>query len=353
MSEVRERDLEEEENGLTLDAGESQELQEIFSTIFPQYLLPIEELVGQILDGDVTEEVIEGLRSAISPLASAAETIGASSLGELLREFQDAATSMLDDDGQREANRNRTIDVFYRLKEAVHGLVGQAAAPPPASQDFVRRLTAIDGVDSKDVQRILAAGLGSADQITAGTVDEIASVTGLSEDLAARVRHAFSAAEHEPAAGSEENDDAPSSATTNDPLAIVRDSREPPRGRSCTSPLDARLALVVAVRGRLRLTGLIAQESTRYRRAQASHKELEQAVTHLSCLVEQSREQLTMDRSATRASSLDLRRLQEEVTKAREAMGGLVGPDTANKLAQLHAQLLELCHRVAAPLRGD
>ena len=330
-----------DENGLVLDDDESQQLQEVFSTIFPQYLIPLEELVGQIIDGKSSPEIIEGLRGAVGPLASAAESIGVRALKDVLYEFKERVENAGDGTSLTEAHKDGIIDVFYRLREAVHNIGGDTSGSEGARSDFVARISDIDGIGPNEVQRILAAGLATAEQIVEARADEIAAVTGLSMELAERIQHAFG---KKTGGGGRRR----SGGGTSSPV------RRAPRSKvsKLSGPeLQARLGLIAAMRERLRLTDRIAVEGRELEQLRAAEEVARRvALTGEQRLKEKQRE-VEEEKRELRSHQEEIDRLRADIVELREELPKAAKTSGAQELAELRERLGKLKKRVGAQSR--
>lgn len=335
-----------EENGLALDEDESQQLQEVFSTIFPQYLIPLEELVGQLLEGENSPEIIEGLRGALAPLASAAASIGVTRLKGLLEEFQQVVERVADGGQLDKEHREDIIDVFYRLKEAVQAISGDEKEPQErekAPSDFVARLSAIEGVEPADVQKVVAAGITSEDLVAGATVDEIAAVTGMGDALAQRIHSTFGGR-------------VPTSrlkAQRREPTRSMAAPAPPPREVD-TRPselLQGRMALVGVVRDRVRLAESLEREAEA---AQKAHRQAEEALQRAAVLrarVLQTQEELLYERGRISSQAERLKKLQADIIEEKEATARMVGRTETGGLDELQSRLEEMQQRVAKRMR--
>lgn len=343
---------EEPEDGLVLDEDESEQLREVFSSIFPQYLIPLEELVGQLLEGQATPEIIEGLRGAIKPLTSAADSIGVVDIKKVLVEFQAVVDRVGDADEIDEAMRDSVIDVFYRLKEEVQGAAGSSDtdAPEAAPSDFVARLSAIDGIGAPEVKRILAAGISTQDHIVSARVDEIAAVTGLSQELAQTIFTAFGGVARKPRAksgagggGSAGGGSDPSGFSS----ATGGTTSHEARGGLSAAALEARLALVAVVRERVRLSEFMQQEKAASARAQNEAEELSRSVTLLEGRLQQGLEELDHEKQLSKRTEQEIVRLREEIKNVRESTKRVAGHSGDDQLEHLCDRLAKVKIRIA------
>ncbi len=326
-----------EENGLELDESESQQLREVFSTIFPQYLEPLEELLTDLFEGQASSDLLEGIRAAVSPLLGAAESIGVATLTTRLQEFRAVVDSIPADAPLSEAHRGHIEDAFANLKAAVQSLGSQDTPPKPeapateAKSGFVARLSAVDGVSGAEVQRMLAAGISSAEHVKGATVDEIAAVTGLSADLAARIHQAFGGKQR--ASGS--------STSTQDPKKVA-----------ATESLDERFELVALVRERILLLENLRNERRRLVQAVKALDDLNRTVALVSSRLTQSRAQLAHEKDLAQNTEEDLSRLRDDVARTRKATLSAAGDESDAWLDNLEERLRKLKERLAHHLRG-
>lgn len=367
MSDAEEFDGEEEADGLVLDEDESSELQGIFATIFPQYLVPIEELIQQILDGQVSAEIVDGLRAAIGPLISAAKSIGVIKIEEVLQEFKSTIDGIdteaaIDDDA-----RDGLIDVFYRLKELVHTLsdpdvpgesdsdeTGASARRPRPETirggrgDFVKRLGAVDGVAAADVQRILAAGVSSAEQVLGATADEIAAVAGIDESLAERIQLAFGGRRRR---GKKRRRRTPSARKVVSRRAKIIKPPPPPPPTISVGEFESGIALFSLVRERIRLSERLAQEEAPTQRLHAELDELTRQATQLRSQLRRSEEELAHENETVRQYEGDVESLVAEVKAAKNASLQATETEDGVDLALLKDRLDDLRHRIEQRLR--
>ncbi len=345
---------EEPEDGLVLDEDESAQLREVFSSIFPQYLIPLEELVGQLLEGQATPEIIEGLRGAVAPLISAADSIGVTSIKTVLVEFQSVIDRVADADEIDAAIRDKVVDVFYRLKEEVQGAgaAEAAGAAGTAPSDFVARLSAIDGIGAPEVQRVLAAGISTQEHVVSARVDEIAAVTGLSQELAQTIFTAFGgvARKRRPTSGTSGGGSAgggsdPSRSGSSGANGGFESSDA--QGGLSAAALEARLALVAVVRERVRLSELMQQEKGTRARAQHEAEDLTRSVTLLEGRLHESLEELDYEKELSKRTEQEIAHLRQEIEKVRESTERVVGRSGDDQLVHLRDRLAKVKERIA------
>lgn len=362
-----------EKNGLVLDDDESNELRAVFSTIFPQYMVPVEELMAQLLEGQPTPAVIESLHAAIAPLVGAAETVGVETLRKALADFKATLDAILKTGRVDDAARDNVIDVFYRVKEAVQDVCATPSETSGTSSDFVKRLAAIDGVDTSCVQRVLAAGIASAAQLATAKIDEVAAVTGLDASIAARICGAFAATSTDAAlAGGGQGTQAENQTDELDkgasPSPDSSDGAQlpeaPPDRRAPTAAhgtsqdyaldrkdLEGQLALVAAVRERLRLTHLLSREREALGRLESETELLRTGALALEARLAQSSAELRTEKQKAADERLALASMQREVDQTNEACEQLALQADEMTVGEISERLLQLKQRLQQHLR--
>lgn len=172
--------LGETEYGLEVDDHQAAEIRQIFGTSFPQYLLPIEEILEKVFSGKGDLESVELLRGMINSLMAASERMGFMSVYEVLGHLRDHVQEIgpfLGAELPRNI-RETIVGDLLELKDIAEEMGGEAA-PKTKSQTIFSLLADKEGVGDLVLKRLSAAGLITVDQLAMARRDEIAAVTGL------------------------------------------------------------------------------------------------------------------------------------------------------------------------------
>jgi hypothetical protein len=184
-------DDEDADGGLELDAQQSEEIRQIFGTTLPQYLLPVEEMVGRLLSGTADDKTGEALLGTLSSLRDAASRMGFESASGLMEQLSVKVQDLLEEAQEevpREA-REGILGDLLELKDLAESM-GGAADPDQVSETLFKALEGMQGLDQEALGKLSAAGVLTVSQLREARPDEVAAVTGLElEQVHQMLRH--------------------------------------------------------------------------------------------------------------------------------------------------------------------
>lgn len=175
-------------DGLEIDDRQSEEMRRIFGSTLPQYLLPVEEMVQQLLSGQMAAEMLPALQGTLSSLGSAAERMGFEEVVTVLGKMAEAVGVLAGQPFEsipREV-RESIVDRLLDLRDLAAEMGGEAAAAG-ASQTLFKALADRPDLDPAVLPRLSAAGLITVDQVRQADPAEIAAVTGLERETVDKI----------------------------------------------------------------------------------------------------------------------------------------------------------------------
>lgn len=188
-------DEDEGDFGLETDDRQAAEIRQIFGTTFPQYLLPVEEIVGQILTGEGDEDSTSALDGMLDSLLEASSRMGFDQVHRLLTELAESVAEIPLGGGPQidAAHREAILGAIIDLKELAQEM-GGGAAPEP-QRTLVSALKNRPGIGQLVLKRLSAAGLVTVDQLLGAGPEEVAVVSGLDLKIVHEVIRALGSAE--------------------------------------------------------------------------------------------------------------------------------------------------------------
>jgi hypothetical protein len=193
-------------DGLEIDDRQSEEMRRIFGTTLPQYLLPVEEMVQQLLSGQTSAETLPALLGTLTSLGSAASRMGFTEVVTALERMAEAVGALNDQPFEsiprevRETIVARLLDLRDLATE-----MGGEPAEEGASLTLFKALADRTDLDPSVLPRLSAAGLITVDQVLQADSGEVAAVTGLDRGTVDRICGIL--AENKPGEGDDEDGD--------------------------------------------------------------------------------------------------------------------------------------------------
>ena len=181
--------LQDDEAGLEVDERQQEEIRRIFGTSFPQYLQPVEEIIGQIVSGEGDPESQDALSGMLSSLLEASERMGFSAVHQLVGRLGSTVAMLegLEGDPADDALKNDIDAIIRDLKAMAREMSGEppdeGSGAGQTSQTVVAALKNKPGVGKLVLKRLSAAGLVTVDQLLVARPDEIAAVAGIDIDI--------------------------------------------------------------------------------------------------------------------------------------------------------------------------
>jgi hypothetical protein len=177
---------------LEIDDGQAEEIRDIFLTTLPQYLEPVEQMLGQIFDDSDTAnaETRNAVVATMTSLSAAASRIGFDDIFDRLSVMSDRVDGIEDvPDDELAVARERIFAELEEIKHIAAGVHGQPVddSDGDGSRTIVSALRDIDHVDQSVLGRLTSAGLLTVDQLLMADPDEIVAVSGLGSDVVAAI----------------------------------------------------------------------------------------------------------------------------------------------------------------------
>ena len=173
-------DSEEESFGLKTNDRQAAEIRQIFGTTFPQYLMPVEEIVEQILNGEVDEESVSALNGMLDSLLDASSRMGFDEVHSLISELAEAIASLAPTAEQlvEGEQRENILGVIIDLKDLTQEMGGDVG-PLEKQRSLISALKNKPGIGQLVLKRLSAAGLVTVDQVLMAGPEEVAVFSGL------------------------------------------------------------------------------------------------------------------------------------------------------------------------------
>jgi len=176
-------------DGLETDDRQAAEIRDIFATAFPQYLVPIEEIVEELTSGKPDPESADVVLTMLASLIEASHRMGVESTSAALSEVHAAIAAVDWKSGALAPDRReRIVTSFRELKRGSDAMAAAGGvAELPKAQTIYSLLRDNADVPEKTLRKLGAAGLVTVEQVAGAKPEEIAVVAGIEVEVARRL----------------------------------------------------------------------------------------------------------------------------------------------------------------------